>query len=317
MQPGIKHTDDQRPNVLVIDDSVDVHRLLTVKLKNEELELSHAHTGAEGLDLARRARPAAILLDMDMPVMDGLSVLRRLKDDETTQQIPVIILSGLRRPEDKVAAFDLGAVDYITKPFELTELRVRLRSALKMHQLLQWLAQRAQVDGLTGLWNRAYFDERWSQEHARCQRHGHPLSVAIVDLDHFKKINDTRGHPVGDVVLASVAKVLRRESRHSDCACRYGGEEFVLIMPDTNAADALHVCERIRAGVEAAHYPGCEGLRVTLSAGVAGSSGACAASAHDWLAAADRNLYAAKHAGRNRSISTDMPVCTPLVQLAA
>lgn len=311
-----RQPDDSRPVVLVIDDSVDVHRLLTVKLRNEDIELAHAHDGIEGIDAARRTRPAAILLDMDMPGLDGLGVIRRLKDDDVTQHIPIIVLSSMRRPEDKVAAFELGASDYVTKPFDLTELRVRLRSTLKMHQLLQLLSQRAQVDGLTGLWNRSFFDERWAQEHARCQRYGHPLSVAILDLDHFKRINDTKGHPAGDAVLAGVAKTLHRELRQSDCACRYGGEEFVFIMPDTNASDALNLCERVRGAVEAGIYPGAEGITVTASIGVAGCAGACPLSAQDWIAAADRNLYAAKHAGRNRTISNDLPVVEPIAKMA-
>ncbi|CAG1011056.1 Response regulator PleD [Phycisphaerales bacterium] len=311
-----RHSDESRPTVLVIDDSVDVHRLLTVKLRNEDIDLAHAHDGIEGIDAARRTHPAAILLDMDMPGLDGLGVIRRLKDDDTTQHIPIIVLSSMRRPEDKVAAFELGASDYITKPFDLTELRVRLRATLKMHHLLQLLAQRAQVDGLTGLWNRSFFDERWTQEHARCQRHGHPLSVAILDIDHFKRVNDTKGHPVGDAVLAGVAKILRRELRQSDSACRYGGEEFVFIMPDTSASEALNLCERVRASIESAKHPGAEGIAVTVSIGVAGCAGACPNSAQDWLAAADRNLYAAKNAGRNRSISNDLPIVDPLVKAA-
>jgi diguanylate cyclase (GGDEF)-like protein len=309
--------DDARPLVLVIDDSVDVHRLLTVKLRTEDIQLAHAHDGVQGLDLAARLNPAAILLDMDMPGMDGLAVLRHLKDNERTQAIPVLVLSSLRRSEDKVAAFELGACDYITKPFDLTELRVRLRGTLRIHSLLQLLSQRAQIDGLTGLWNRSYFDERWSQEHSRCRRHGHPLAVAMLDIDHFKRINDTHGHPVGDAVLISVARILRRESRQSDCACRYGGEEFALIMPDTNTTDALNVCERIRAAIENATFPGGIPHHITASIGVAGCSGACPLSPAEWIAAADRNLYAAKTQGRNRTIATELPVVAPLVLRSA
>ncbi|GJQ30912.1 MAG: diguanylate cyclase response regulator [Phycisphaerae bacterium] len=291
---------------------MDVHRLLTIKLRNEGVALQHAHDGVQGLDMARTAPPAAILLDLDMPGLDGLAVIRRLKEEEATQHIPVLVLSGLRKPEDKVAAFELGAADYITKPFDLTELRVRLRAALKIHHLLQLLAHRAQIDGLTDLWNRAFFDQRWDQEHARCQRHGHPLSVAMIDIDHFKQINDTKGHPVGDAVLTGLAKVLRRESRQSDCVCRYGGEEFVLVMPDTGPTDAANVCERIRAAVESATFVGTEGLRVTISVGVAGASGACPLSPGDWLREADRNLYAAKSGGRNRVVSSDLPTVCPI-----
>jgi diguanylate cyclase (GGDEF)-like protein len=238
--------------------------------------------------------------------MDGLAVLRRLKEIPTTQHIPVIVLSGQQTPQDKVAAFDLGAVDYITKPFELTELRVRIRSALRMQQLVQMLGQRAQIDGLTGLWNRNFFDRRWAEEHSRCARHGHAMSIALLDLDHFKAINDNFGHPVGDMVLQGVAKILQRESRTSDLACRYGGEEFVLLMPDTPAPDAATVCDRIRAAVEAARWPRVPSLSVTVSIGIAGASSSAPVSADQWLEATDLNLYTAKRGGRNKVVMTDL-----------
>src|SRR5215831_3002749 len=183
--------DETKPTVLVIDDSADVHRLLRARLRHEEIELISAEGGRGGIETAKTARPAMILLDLDMPDMDGFEVLRHLKNDPVTLDTPVIVLSGLQSAQDKVMAFDLGAVDYITKPFNLTELRVRVRSALKMHRLVQMLAQCAQLDGLTGLWNRAYFDKRWSDEVAGSLRHKRPLSLAMIDVDHFKSVNDT------------------------------------------------------------------------------------------------------------------------------
>src|SRR5262245_36441940 len=304
--------DDAKPVALIVDDSMDVHRLLKAKLKDEELEFMSAHSGADGVRLACEAQPAIIILDLDMPGMDGLSVIRHLKNDPRTHHIPVVVLSGQLRPEDKVAAFDLGAVDYVTKPFELTELRVRVRSTLRLHKLLQLLAQRAQIDGLTGLWNRAYFDQRWAEEHSRALRQGHALSVAFLDLDNFKLVNDTFGHPVGDMVLQAIAKTLQRECRTSDLACRYGGEEFVLVMPDTGPDDAALVCDRIRAAVERLVWSGHRDLRVTLSTGVAGSTSGGPVSAQDWVEAADRNLYAAKRAGRNRVVVSNLSGATPL-----
>jgi diguanylate cyclase (GGDEF)-like protein len=299
-------TDDARPSVLIMDDSLDVHRLLKVGLKNEELEFISAHDGLEGVALAQQRQPNLIILDLDMPQLDGLTVLRRLKEIPQTQHVPVIVLSGEHGPQDKVTAFDLGAVDYVTKPFELTELRVRVRSALRMQQLIQMLAQRAQVDGLTGLWNRTFFDRRWNEEHARCARHGHSMSIALLDLDHFKMVNDNFGHPAGDMVLQSVAKVLQRECRTSDLACRYGGEEFVLLMPDTPSPDAARVCERIRTAVEAARWPRLPSLRVTVSIGIAGAGSSAPVSADQWVEATDHNLYTAKRGGRNRIVVTDL-----------
>ena len=278
---------ETRSRVLIIDDSVDVHDLVRGRLKHDDLEFESAFTSEEGFKKAVVFLPDLILLDLTLGPDRGLELLRELKDDPRTRSLPVIIVSSSHAPEAKVAAFDLGAVDYITKPFELIELRVRIRSALRMHQLLQMLAQRAQIDGLTGLWNRAFFDKRWVEEYTRSQRHAHPLSLALLDLDHFKNINDKHGHPIGDLVLQSVARVLQRECRQHDLACRFGGEEFVIVMPDTKTAEAEVLCERIRRGIEESRWPRSPELLVTASVGVAGCNGAAQSSSEEWVEIVD------------------------------
>lgn len=298
--------DDAKPVVLIIDDSQDVHRLLKARLRAEDLEFVSATSGEQGLTLAKERQPLLALLDLDMPGMDGFEVLRSLKDDPATVQIPVIILSGLQSAQDKVTAFDLGAVDYVTKPFDMAELRVRLRAALRMNQLVRMLAQRAQIDGLTGLWNRAYFDARWNEEFARATRHGRPVSVAMIDVDHFKSINDGFGHPAGDAVLQGVAKLLHRELRQSDIACRYGGEEFVIILSDTNAPAATALCDRIRTAISDLAWSRHPERKVTASFGVAGCEGIPSVSAERWIEIADQNLYTAKRSGRNRVVGCDV-----------
>ncbi len=306
------HTPDEplaesaRPSVLVIDDSPDVHRLLKARLRNEELDILSAASGTDGLVAARDKTPSIILLDLDMPGMDGFEVLRQLKEDKTAIGIPVIILSGLQSSQDKVTAFDLGAVDYITKPFDLTELRVRVRSALRIQQLVQMLAQKAQIDGLTGLWNRAFFDRRWAEEVSRVARHSRPLSVAIIDIDHFKSVNDTFGHPAGDAVIQGLAKILQRESRASDVACRYGGEEFALVMPDTAPQDGAIVCERIRKALEDTAWSRHPERRITASFGLSGTTGQAVITPEAWLESADKGLYTSKKGGRNRVTITDV-----------
>jgi diguanylate cyclase (GGDEF)-like protein len=296
---------DSVPTVLVIDDSMDVHRLLRARLRHEEIELMSAEDGKSGIQTAKTSLPAMILLDLDMPDMDGFEVLRCLKNDPATLHIPVIVLSGLQSAQDKVMAFDLGAIDYITKPFNLTELRVRVRSALRMHRLVQMLAQCAQLDGLTGLWNRSYFDKRWSDEVSANLRHGRPLSLAMVDVDHFKQINDTYGHPAGDAVLQGMSKMLQRECRQEDVACRYGGEEFALVMPDTAPVAALKVCERIRIAMTEIAWPRHPERTITLSIGLTGASAKANLTPVNWLELADQNLYLAKRSGRNRVIMTE------------
>lgn len=298
---------DAQPIVLVVDDSVDVHRLLRARLRHEDIDLVEALGGVEGLAAARQLQPALVLLDLEMPDVDGFQVLRDLKNDPLLVNTPVIILSSLNSAQDKVTAFDLGAVDYITKPFHLTELRVRLRSALRMHQLVQMLAQRAQIDGLSGLWNRAHFTKRWTEEVAVCQRHDTPLSLAMLDVDHFKIINDTYGHPAGDTVIQGLARLLTRETRQEDVACRYGGEEFALILPRTTQGDALVLCERIRTAAAELMWPRHPEHRTTISIGLAGADGATSLSPEEWVEAADRALYQAKQAGRNRIVSAAVP----------
>ncbi len=296
--------DESKQVVLIVDDSLDVHRLLKARLRQEDLEFVSAMSGAEGLEIAQKRQPGVILLDLDMPVMDGFEVLRRLKADRATLDIPVIILSGAQGANDKVTAFDLGSIDYVCKPFDISEMRARLRSALRVAHLVKMLAQKAQVDGLTGLWNRAFFDRRWSEEVSRSSRYGHPLSIALLDVDHFKSVNDTFGHPAGDAVLVGLARLLRRELRTSDVVCRYGGEEFVVIMPDTRPGPARDICERLRHALEALNWPRHPERKITMSIGAVGTESVCSVTPERWLEMADQNLYHAKRSGRNRVTAT-------------
>lgn len=301
------HTNAEKPLVLLIDDSIDVHRLLQVRLRHEQIRLAGTTRPKEAVEMAKRDVPSTILLDLDMPEMDGFEVLRALKDDSRTHNIPVIVLSALSSSEDKVTAFDLGATDYVTKPFDLSELRARLRAALRLDQLLHLLAERADVDGLTGMGNRAHFNKRWGEKVAECRRYPNPLALAMVDVDFFKRINDTYGHPAGDEVLQGVSKLLQAECRQPDVLCRYGGEEFAIIMPSTNPRDAHRVAERIREALMRVIWPRHPDHPVTISIGMAGTDGELGDMTPErWIEIADKNLYTAKHSGRNCTISTDL-----------
>lgn len=294
---------DSKPQVLLIDDSVDVHRLVKVRLKAEPVEIISAMNGNDGFELARAVNPVLVFLDLDMPGVDGFEVLRKLKADNNTAHIPVIVVSGLDSCADKVMAFDLGATDYITKPLEFAELRARMRSALRTQRLLTLLAERAEVDGLTGLGNRQQFNRRWEQEFASFSRYGTPLTFAILDVDHFKKVNDTFGHPAGDEVLQGFAKIVQSCIRNTDIACRFGGEEVAVIMPHTSPADAQVVAERIRTTLQAFVWPRHPEHFVTVSIGLAGASGLIEGLTKErWLEAADQALYNAKRSGRNRVV---------------
>jgi diguanylate cyclase (GGDEF)-like protein len=291
--------DHREPRLLAIDDSVLIHRLLKARLMHERIEIHSASSGQEGLAMARSLLPDVILLDLDMPDMDGFEVLAQLKADPPTRELPVIFLSSSAETTDKVKGLDMGAIDFIAKPFELAELKARVRAAIRLRLLIKMLAQRAQVDGLTGLWNRAYFDQRLAQEIASSLRHRQPLALILCDIDRFKTINDTFGHPFGDGVLEELARFMS-DGRAGDVPCRYGGEEFGIIMPGTNADDAFVLADRLRRKIEEARWAGQPDLTVTASFGAADLARTPEATPVAMVHLADQALYAAKSAGRNR-----------------
>jgi diguanylate cyclase (GGDEF)-like protein len=279
------------PKVLAIDDSELIHRLLRVRLQHEQIELHGSMVAVQGLKMARDLQPDVILLDIEMEGMDGFEVL---------QDIPVIFNSATASMEDRVRALDLGAVDFVAKPFEVVELKARVRSALRVQHLVKMLAQKAQVDGLTGLWNRTYFDRRLAQEVSESIRHRRSLTLVMCDVDGFKKLNDERGHPFGDMVLERLSRILQG-GRGSDVACRYGGEEFGIILPHTVGIEAIEVAERYRKSFEVETWHGAPGKVITASFGVAEMApGGRPMSVADLVAAADAALYRAKLNGRNR-----------------
>ncbi len=290
-------------SILVIDDSEDIHLLLRARLKDEDVEILDASDGSAGIEAARRLRPDLILLDVEMPGLGGFEVCRALKNDPVTTPIPIIFLTGVSDPGDRVKGLELGAVDYVTKPFDFSELRARVRAALRTVRYQKLLEQRAQIDGLTGLWNRAYFDQRLHELLAGCRRYGGPVSLVMLDIDHFKRVNDTFGHPFGDRVLECVAEVLRSGVRPSDVPCRYGGEEFAIILAQTDEAGGAELAERLRARIaESRWHKQDSSFVVTASFGVGSSSGGedVPMAADQIVLEADAALYRAKRTGRNR-----------------
>jgi len=302
---------EQQPVLLLIDDAPEIHRLMAMKLKDEGLDFLTAFSGVEGIELAERQLPALILLDVTMPDHDGFEVLHTLKENPATKQIPVIMLSATHASEAKVRSFELGAMDYVTKPVDVPELRARIQSAIRLTRLMEMLEHRAQIDGLTGLWNRAHFDRRLEAELAEMKRRETPLSLVMCDLDHFKKLNDSFGHPAGDAVLETFASLITQEIRVNDIACRYGGEEFALILPRTAVAEAVGVCERIRKALFARTFRKYPEMQATASFGVAGMPIDGATDPAAWLEGADNALYSAKENGRNRVHVYGAQGCTP------
>lgn len=297
MNPDLPNTN----RVLVIDDSESIHKLIIARLKPEGLEVTGELTGEAGVERSIRDTPDLILLDVGLPDLDGFTVCRQLKDHPATRDIPIIFLTGTSNTDSKVKGLDLGAVDYVTKPFDQVELRARVRAALRTKRLQDMLAQQSFLDGLTGLWNRSYMDRRIESELNVARRYGRPLSIVLSDIDNFKKLNDAYGHLFGDVVLQGVAEGLRAFARRSDIVTRYGGEEFAVLLTDTQLKAAAFVSERLRASFENHHFEAHgEDVVVTASFGVSCTRDlGDELTAENLLGAADRALYASKDAGRN------------------
>jgi diguanylate cyclase (GGDEF)-like protein len=288
--------------VLIIDDSDDIHALIRARLaadaSQRAIEITSAPDGASGLECARNHPPDLILLDVDMPDLNGFEVCRQLKFDPRTRDVPIIFLTGAASTEQKILGLELGAVDYVTKPFDPAELRARVRSSLRTKYLMDLLARKAQIDGLTGLWNRQYFDRRLSDELSLAIRHARPLACLLADIDHFKSCNDRFGHSFGDEVIRRVAMCLAEAARAEDVVCRYGGEEFAIIAPSTDSVGAADLAERLRVAVAQLSFAVAgRTFAVTASVGVAATD---CTSDLSIVELADRAMYRAKSEGRNR-----------------
>ncbi|MCZ6834407.1 MAG: diguanylate cyclase, partial [Planctomycetota bacterium] len=286
------------PRLLAIDESELIHRLLKARLRCDHLEIHNAMTMEEGLEMAHRLLPEVILLEIKMPERDGFQLLSQLKSNSETSGIPVIVISGSCSTDEKIRCFDLGAMDFVTKPFDVSELRARVRSAVCLRQMFLMLAQRAQIDGQTGLWNRSHFDLRLRQEIAEASRHRTPLSLIMCDLDCFKSINDSYGHPYGDHVLEVFADMLNSQ-RASDIACRFGGEEFMIILPQTTLDESMSLADRLRVQLRDHLWSEHPKLKVTASFGLSHLATCSERSAEQMIAMADEALYRAKENGRD------------------
>ncbi|MDF2440520.1 MAG: two-component system, cell cycle response regulator [Abditibacteriota bacterium] len=307
--------------VLVAEDDSEISTLISLTLRMEGYDVLQARDGAQALALVREERPDLVLLDVMMPHLSGYEVARQLQDDPNTVTIPIIFVTAKHEMEDRVLGLSMS-VDYICKPFAVPELLARVRAALRMRKLQEELrisnerlSRLAVTDELTGLANRRGFEQELEDEILRARRFGQPIAVTMLDLDRFKLINDTWGHARGDVVLQAFARVLQSTSRRVDKVARIGGEEFVALLPTTDAVGAETFAEKVRAATEALEIPGTHldgtaapPLRVTTSAGVAVAThipdidASNASIANALLQQADACLYAAKDAGRNRVV---------------
>ena len=215
--------------VLLIDDCYTIHGLIKARLKDQRLEWHSAYDGKQAVETAARILPDLILLDVDLPEFDGFEVCRRLKEDPRTMDIPVVFLTGATSTEEKIKGLELGAVDYIAKPFDPAELRARVKVSLRTKLLTDLLTTRALVDAVTGLFNRQYFDARLAAESAIAVDEGHPLACALIDIDRFRHVNAEYGHPFGNEILREVAQLLLEMLAPHDVISRYSGGQFAVI----------------------------------------------------------------------------------------
>jgi len=305
------HLQNHRAKILLVDDSTTNLRILG-EILSSDYDILIATSGETALEIAQDPEPPdLILMDVKMPGMDGYTACRILKEDDNTCNIPVIFITAIEGAQAEMKGLELGAVDYITKPYFAQAVRARVKNHLALKQHADTLEDLAFLDGLTGIANRRQFDQQLEKEWRRMMRQVAPLSLLMIDIDHFKRFNDHYGHGVGDDCLRLVARTIASIiKRPGDLAARYGGEEFAVILPDTDEKGARVVAEAIRLAVESLKLPHASSPvadHITISLGVTSNIPGRHENVQDLVNAADRALYRAKSAGRNQ-VSVEPPV---------
>lgn len=298
------------PRLLVVDDEPSILDLMRRRLEALGCEVTTLSGGRDVVKVVREKLPDLVLLDVMMPDVDGFTVCQALKQDAEIRDIPVVLMTARAEVDSRIRGLELGAHDYVTKPFETAELLARVRAALRVKALQDELREAnkllerlAASDPLTDLPNRRTLDEQIFLAMERSRRTGQALSVIMLDLDHFKQINDAHGHQVGDEALRQVAEILRGRRRVTDLVARYGGEEFVWVLPGAGTDAAVEVAEWLRRTIEESTLETQRGaIRLTISAGVSTYDPAAHGriSPEVLLETADQALREAKDKGRNR-----------------
>ncbi len=292
-----------KQKILIVDDAPIGVQLMAAILR-DEYEIIVATNGLQALTIAEEERPDLILLDVNMPLMDGYETCRRLKADPLTRHIPVIFVTAFDHEEEEAKGLELGAIDYLSKPFSTAIVRVRVKNHLRLKRQQDLLKRLSLRDGLTGVANRRSFDDRLDIEWRRAVRPGYPISLILLDIDFFKPYNDHYGHVEGDACLRRVAAVLDDTlKRIQDFFARYGGEEFVAILPRMDHPETLLMAEKMRAIVHSLaipHEKSGASEYVTISLGCATGVPNRDGLPSELLESADKMLYKAKKAGRNR-----------------
>lgn len=295
--------------VLIVDDDEAYVYLVQRILQGSRHEVLACENAEMAWKLIREKAIQFVITDWMLPEMDGLELIRRIRQTDLPHYVYVILLTAKQSKDDVVDGLDAGADDYITKPFDANELKARVKIGerilgleARLRDAMNQLALQAMFDSLTGLPNRRALYEAIDQEFARARREGHPISLVMMDLDHFKSVNDRYGHLVGDDVLCLAARAIQDNKRTYDVAGRWGGEEFLIILPGAKLQAACQVAERIRCAVEAMRLDLKDGSQVSVQAsfGVASTEQAGDISFDALLQQADLALYQAKQRGRNQ-----------------
>jgi diguanylate cyclase (GGDEF)-like protein len=283
------------PHVLIVDDTVSNAYIIEAVLE-DFYTIEIANSGEEALNILANSKIDLILLDILMPNMDGYETCERIKSNPTTASIPIIFLTAESSEESEEKGFKVGAVDYITKPIRPAVLHMRVKTHITLKQTQEKLQDMALRDQLTTLYNRHFIQDSGIKMYSHAQRHHENLTVTMVDIDFFKKVNDTHGHAVGDIVLKEVALLLLKSTRTEDIVARLGGEEFAVIFRKSSVEGTLVKIEELRQKIEEL-MP--HNLRVTASFGVTALTKKTA-SFEELLVESDKALYQAKSSGRNR-----------------
>jgi diguanylate cyclase (GGDEF)-like protein len=304
-------SNDQKHNspltVLVIEDHPDQRDLLAIVLQREGYRVITAANGLEALEKLETEHVQIALSDIMMPKMDGFELIKRVRGNPKLKSLYLILITARIQEGDRVRGLDLGADDYITKPFSFSELLARIRVGSRVVQYQKHLEYQTQVDSLTGLFNRRAFEKKIDEEFERSKRYHNPLSVLLLDIDNFKMINDTYGHHGGDAALVKISETFRERTRQSDFPSRYGGEEFVLILPETDQDNALQVASKIHDSIRTCAFgTTARPFALTVSIGVSSTSTRFYSDWHELVDDADRALYMAKNSGKDR-----VEICQP------
>ncbi|HEY0379646.1 MAG TPA: diguanylate cyclase [Pyrinomonadaceae bacterium] len=285
-------------SVLVVDDDPDKRMLLTVALQMAGYEVRTANDGEEGLLAVESFQPDLIITDVMMPKMDGYELARRVRANPQTRFLPIIIQTAARNEaQDIRRGSEVGALGYITDPTDIDMLLARARTLLDFKHYLDTCEEAAFTDHLTSLANRRRFERQLEREVSRTTRYGRPFCLLLLDIDNFKLVNDTYGHEAGDEVIRRLALTLQAGTRGIDLAARIGGEEFAVILPETDFEGGVDVAERLRVAIRETEIS--PAGTITASFGVA-EFPLCAATGRELLAVADAALYQAKRGGRDR-----------------